>query len=508
MRLHSAPVGKIGRITQDREAGMTDTQVLLGKITALRQRLEQAQGLARDAGSAAAALSGEARDDAGRVWRLERRVATGGENAALLDGSLRQLTELAAPAESVERLPSQLTARARRILERTHELLRQLRDLATPLDAVASGPERNSDPLMVLYREASAMTETVLRVVQAFPDSASAQLRLCDGVEAVLMVASQRLATMVYAVGLRRHDAGQLDTLAELLARLARGQNVAVQDFITLADALLAEAGEASLRFPAAPPNDAAQFVAAHSLTVAQVMARIVRHDPELRPRPMEPVLAALVHDVGMVQVPVETWLHPGLLDDTQRRAVERHTLIGADLATRLLPGGAWLAEAAGGHHERLDGTGYPGGLRDAHIAPLTRLLVVCDVYVALCSPRLHRPARETRTALADTLLMADQGALDPREAERLLFLSFYPVGSVVELADGAIGRVVATHMAPRDLNTPARPVVAVLTDGQGHPLPSPRHLDLASCEGHGIVRTLSAAERREVLGQRYPELA
>ena len=160
------------------------------------------------------------------------------------------------------------------------------------------------------------------------------------------------------------------------------------------------------------------------------------------------------------------------------------------------------------GHHERLDGTGYPGGLRDAHVAPLTRLLAACDVYAALCSPRLHRPARETRTALTDTLLMADQGTLDPREAERLLLLTFYPVGAVVELSNGAIGMVVATHAAPRDLNTPARPVVALLVDGHGRALPTPRHLDLAWSEGHGIVRTLRPAQRREALGNRYPELA
>jgi hypothetical protein len=105
-------------------------------------------------------------------------------------------------------------------------------------------------------------------------------------------------------------------------------------------------------------------------------------------------------------------------------------------------------------------------------------------------------------------LLLADQGALDPREAERLLLLSFYPVGSVVELADGAVGLVVATHTAREDLNTPARPVVALIRDGRGQPLPGPHYLDLAWCEGQSIVRTLSAPERRGVLGQRYPQLA
>ena len=63
---------------------------------------------------------------------------------------------------------------------------------------------------------------------------------------------------------------------------------------------------------------------------------------------------------------------------------------------------------------------------------------------------RIVRRAR--RTALTDTLLLADRGALDRHCAERLLHLSFYPVGSVVELADGAVGLVVATHGGRREL--------------------------------------------------------
>src|SRR5215472_156378 len=129
MRVRRAPRAKTGTTTQDRKAGMTDTQVLLGKIAALRQRLEQAQGLACDADSAATALAGETRDDAGRVWRLERQAASGEEVAALIDGSLRQLSEAIAPADVAGRLPRQLTARARRVLESAHQLLGQLRGL-------------------------------------------------------------------------------------------------------------------------------------------------------------------------------------------------------------------------------------------------------------------------------------------------------------------------------------------------------------------------------------------
>jgi hypothetical protein len=124
-----------------------------------------------------------------------------------------------------------------------------------------------------------------------------------------------------------------------------------------------------------------------------------------------------------------------------------------------------------------------------------------------MCCPRPHRPARATRTALADTLLLAEQGLLDRHISERLLHLSFYPVGSVVELADGAVGVVVAAHGDWRDLATPSRPVVNLLTDTQGRFLAIPQTLDLAVCEGRSIVRSLSAEDRRALLGRRYPEL-
>src|SRR5438045_3473042 len=97
---------------------MSGTQQLLGKIAALRQRLEQAQGLLSDAGSL---LHKEAHGGDG-VSLLERKVHLGEQHMALMDQAL--------PAESSVRLPAQLTARAVRLLKRGRELLEQLRALA------------------------------------------------------------------------------------------------------------------------------------------------------------------------------------------------------------------------------------------------------------------------------------------------------------------------------------------------------------------------------------------
>jgi hypothetical protein len=466
---------------------MSDTEGLVRKIQALRQRLEQAGGPAPDGG------------DGTRLDALRRHADAGAEHDARLDASLRPLAGDEAPV-----LPTRLTARARRVLERGRDLLARLRPLADEF-AAPDAP----DPLARLYRDTAAMIDTTLRTVQAFPDAAGAQLRLCEGLEAVLNVVTQRVALLAGAAARRRREDGRVALLAELLAGLAEGRGADLPPFVALAEGLVAEAQDGlPLRFLHAPAGEPARFVACHSLTVAQVVARVARHDPELRGRPVEPVIAALVHDAGMLRLPREVIAAAGPLDAAGRRAVEAHARLGADLARRLLPGAAWLAEAAAAHHERLDGTGYPGGLRDAQVSSLARLLAVCDVYAALCAPRPHRPARDTRAALTDTLLLAESGALDRAHAERLLQLSFYPVGTAVELADGSAAVVVATHPGRGEPSHPARPVVALLTDAQGRPLPSPAYLDLAQAEHRSVVRSLPADERRSLLGGTYPDWA
>ena len=134
-------------------------------------------------------------------------------------------------------------------------------------------------------------------------------------------------------------------------------------------------------------------------------------------------------------------------------------------------------------------------------------MLVVCDVYVVMACDRPHRPASDPRTALTDTLLAAEHGRLDRDFTEYLLALAFHPVGTVVELTDGRVGVVVATHTNRVNLRLTARPVVVVLTDAAGLVLPRPEFVDLAAAERGGVVRVLTAAERTRLLAKHYPEL-
>ena len=242
-------------------------------------------------------------------------------------------------------------------------------------------------------------------------------------------------------------------------------------------------------------------------MNAAQVVAHMVSYDFEWAGRPLLPVVAALIMDCGMMAVPVETLAQAGPLSIADRQTIEGHGRQGADLAVACLAESAPLAEAIATHHERLDGTGYPLGLKAESLKPLSRMLAVADTYAALSAARPHRPAYDSRAALTEVLLLAEDGRLDRDFGEYLSHLSFYPVGSVVELTDGRVGIVAANHPNRMDPKSPTRPVVAVLAEADGTLLSRPEHVDLTASDRGGIVRSLPAGRRREVLGHRYPDL-
>jgi hypothetical protein len=487
---------------------MSDTRALLARIIDLRRRLANAQGLLLEAGATAAAAQ-DAAPGTDLAEKLECDVIAGGRVQQLLDGSLRQIAGALKGDDSVR--PTQLTARARRLLERARDLVGRLKTLA---DDPILPTDDADDPLVRGVRTAAAVTEAAVRLVQAFPESPGAQLRLSEGVDGVLTEAGDRISLLAAATAHRRRNADRVATLAHLLTGLRDGRAQALDPFTGLAEVILADVRRgAPIDFlDAGPPHADADWVARHvaaaGLTVAQVVARLVKADPELSRHPTGPVLAALVHDAGLLDLPPELIAKPKPFTDAERRTLEKHAWAGAELVTRQLPSTRGLSEAIAGHHERLDGTGYPAGLKGGQISAMARLLAVADVYAAMCCPRPHRAALDPRTALTDTLMLGESAELDPTWAERLLFLSFYPVGSTVELTDGSVARVVATHPPRADLHTPARPVVVLLTDGRGDWLPAPETLDLAASEGRAVVRTLPAAQRRHLLAARYPEWA
>jgi len=104
--------------------------------------------------------------------------------------------------------------------------------------------------------------------------------------------------------------------------------------------------------------------------------------------------LAAELHDVGKIGIPDRVLLKPGRLDDEEMRVMRTHPRRGHDILASI--GGDRIAKVATivlHHHEAVDGSGYPDGLKAESIPLLSRIVSVVDCYDAIATVRpYHRP--------------------------------------------------------------------------------------------------------------------
>lgn len=171
--------------------------------------------------------------------------------------------------------------------------------------------------------------------------------------------------------------------------------------------------------------------------------------------------IASPLHDVGKIAIPDAVLLKPGALSPEERIVMERHAEIGHEiLAGSDSPLLDLAAEIALSHHERWDGDGYPNGLKGNAIPIEGRMAAIADVFDALTSDRVYRPAMTVERALA--IMSEGRGAhFDPE----LLDLFFDSIVEVLMIRDG--------HMSTRPEPTGASANGAVV---ESHSRRRPRH--------------------------------
>jgi PAS domain S-box-containing protein len=115
--------------------------------------------------------------------------------------------------------------------------------------------------------------------------------------------------------------------------------------------------------------------------------------------------IAGVLHDIGKMAVPVEILVKPGRLNTMEQSLIQMHPEAGYEILKGIdFP---WpVAQATLQHHERMDGSGYPRGLKGEEIIPEARILAVADVVDAMTHHRPYRPA----FSLQDTLKVIEKG--------------------------------------------------------------------------------------------------
>ena len=111
--------------------------------------------------------------------------------------------------------------------------------------------------------------------------------------------------------------------------------------------------------------------------------------------------IAAMIHDIGKINIPVEILSKPGNINQYELELMQNHPQAGYDILKEIdFP---WpVAKAVHQHHERLDGSGYPNGLKGDNILLEARVIYVADVVEAMSSHRPYRPAMGIKKALEE----------------------------------------------------------------------------------------------------------
>jgi HD-GYP domain-containing protein (c-di-GMP phosphodiesterase class II) len=159
---------------------------------------------------------------------------------------------------------------------------------------------------------------------------------------------------------------------------------------------------------------DKDEYTERHTRRVALLAVRVGEQLGLSASRLRTLAIGGLVHDIGKLAVPDAILKKPGALDDEEYGVVQGHPDWGTKLLNELGGFSQAVRQLVRDHHERLDGAGYPRGLKAEEIDLDTRILTVCDVYDALISKRVYRPAWTHEDAMA--LLRRESGtAFDER---------------------------------------------------------------------------------------------
>lgn len=161
----------------------------------------------------------------------------------------------------------------------------------------------------------------------------------------------------------------------------------------------------------------------------ARLIAKEVATDFQLSDEAIEHIyLFAPLHDIGKIGIPDHILLKQAALTAEERLVMKTHVEKGEQLMQKVigdfglhhLPDSEIMHNIVACHHEFLDGSGYPRGLRGDEIPPEARIITVADIFDALTSQRPYKKPWTVEAAVQELRTMANNGKLDPRCVEAL----------------------------------------------------------------------------------------
>ncbi|MCD3216022.1 HD-GYP domain-containing protein [Clostridium botulinum C] len=166
----------------------------------------------------------------------------------------------------------------------------------------------------------------------------------------------------------------------------------------------------------------------------------------------------AILHDIGKTQVPLKILNKNGPLSDEEFAEIKKHPIYGKNILKKFFSISDIVLNVVEQHHERVDGTGYPYGLRGNSISKHGKVACICDVYDALSNDRCYRkkikPNEVYEFILGQSEKMFDCDIIQKFKET----FSIFPLGCCVKLSNGIEGYVVKQNKG-----FPDRPIIRVI---------------------------------------------
>lgn len=199
-------------------------------------------------------------------------------------------------------------------------------------------------------------------------------------------------------------------------------------------------------------------YIYQHSVNVA-VLSVLLGIEMGLTEDKLEELAtAALLHDIGLKDVPDQILLKKSKLEAEEFEKIKKHPLNGYEYFKDNVDINSHIRMAVLTHHEWTDGSGYPQGITGDKIPLLGKIIAICDVYDALTSDRPYRSAYPANEAI-EYLLAFSLRQLDVDLVKKFINMIIpFPIGTLVKLSNGEIGVVESVPV-----EFPLRPVVKVV---------------------------------------------
>ncbi len=199
--------------------------------------------------------------------------------------------------------------------------------------------------------------------------------------------------------------------------------------------------------------------------------------------------MAGLLHDIGEQLLPPDLLKKRSMrMDSHERQMFQQHVELGLTILEQFPELPHTVAQVIRQHHERIDGSGYPGGVRGDRLSLSSKIIMVVEEYESLINASDVRNNKSPAEALSHLYL--NSKTIYPEEIVVALIqvLSVYPPGTVVELSDTSIGLVVSINLQAR-----MRPLIILYdpTVERGNP----NITDLSIEQNRSIVRSITRHE-------------